>query len=284
MSRILVTGASGLIGRHTLAHLVGAGFEVHAVGRSTAEPLDLLNTAAVRAAMARIRPTHLLHNAWYTEHGRFWHAPENAVWLDASKALFAAFAEAGGRRVIGVGTCAEYDWVRSDTTPWRENDPLAPATPYGRAKNDLHQWLAGQGIDYAWARLFLLFGPGENPARIVPHLIRCALTGEPARCSSGRQVRDFLSTQACGERVAAVATSNLSGAVNIASGVGLSLRDLAPLIEAATGRPLRAEFGALPDRPEDPPYMVADVARLNALGIPTFDLKAALNIYVSGFR
>ena len=112
MSRILLTGATGFIGRHVLPRLKG---EVHAV--TTRPPpagdsvrwhrADLLSSAEI---VAEVRPEVLVHLAWYVEPGRYWTAPENIQWVEASLALLRAFAGAGGRRAVVAGTSAEYDW------------------------------------------------------------------------------------------------------------------------------------------------------------------------------
>ncbi len=282
MPRIVVTGASGFVGRQTLAPLVARGFEVHAVGRNaglsvagvTWHRLDLLEEPAL-PFLADLRATHLLHGAWTTQHGVYWSSPDNARWVEASQALFTAFADCGGTDIVGVGSCAEYDWVRSDDRPWRESDPCRPATIYGRAKLDLSVWLEAfareRGLRQAWARLFFLFGEGEDPARLVPYLLRCAVSGEVARCTSGYQVRDFIDTQACGERLAVLAASGLSGAVNIGSGQGISVRDVAAMIEVATGKTLVCDFGAVPDRAGDPPSIVADMSRVATVGVTPYE-------------
>src|SRR3712207_173544 len=117
--RLLLTGATGFVGRSLLAPLAERGFDLHAVSRRVPDPAiavpgvswhraDLLDEAEARRLLAEVRPAVLVHAAWYVEHGRFWTAPENERWLEASTALGAAFVEAGGRRLVGLGTCAEY--------------------------------------------------------------------------------------------------------------------------------------------------------------------------------
>jgi len=81
MKRVIVTGASGFIGRYTLQMLVQAGFEVHAVSRDP-DPklcegvlwhhLDIMDDRSAGALCSSIEATHLMHLAWYTEHGKFW--------------------------------------------------------------------------------------------------------------------------------------------------------------------------------------------------------------------
>src|SRR5262245_48204662 len=111
MTRVLVTGASGYVGRQTLEPLACLGFEVHGLARRPlAEPacqwhtVDLLDSAAVAAAIAAIRPSHLLHLAWTTEHGKFWTDPANEAWRAATLDLVERFIAAGGRRCVLAGS------------------------------------------------------------------------------------------------------------------------------------------------------------------------------------
>ena len=79
--------------------------------------------------------------------------------------------------------------------------------------------------------------------------------------TAGTQIRDFLHVADAGDAFAALAGAETEGPVNIASGAGVSLRDLAGLIAAAAGAG-HLEPGAIPTRPDDPPSLVADVTRL----------------------
>src|SRR6516225_8630599 len=126
MNRVLVTGASGFIARHAVAVLAEHHDAVHAVDLRAGAPAknviwhtttNLLDAAAVDRLIAEIRPTHLLHFAWYAEHGRFWTSPLNLDWVAATVAMFKSFVAAGGKRAVFAGSCAEYDWTIG-------NDPL----------------------------------------------------------------------------------------------------------------------------------------------------------------
>jgi nucleoside-diphosphate-sugar epimerase len=269
-TRLLLTGASGCVGRALIAPLAARGFAVHAVARRVPSgatghwhAADLLDETAARALLRDLRPAVLVHCAWFAEHGSFWTAPENEAWLAASEAMAAAFAEGGGRRFLGLGTCAEYAEVGGDDTePWPETRLVAPVTPYGRAKAVLAERLARQPFELAWARLFLLFGPGEAPGRLVPSVMRALSEGRAARIASGRPLRDFASTRFLGEALAALAASGVTGPVNVASGEGRRIADVARLLAHEVGREDLLQVGALPDRPGEVPAMVADVGRL----------------------
>ncbi len=274
--RLLLTGASGFVGRTIVAPLLAHGVELHAVSRRAMpagggavrwHAADLLDEDAARALLRDVRPTRLVHAAWYVEHGRFWTAPENEAWLAASEALAAAFVALGGRRMVGIGTCAEYaDAAGQDAEPWPESRALGPATPYGRAKAELARRLARLGerhaVEIAWTRLFHMFGPGEPPGRLVPSVALALIEGREARCASGRPVRDFVATRFIGAAIAALAASRVTGPVNVASGEGRRIADVVSFLGQAAGKPELVRLGALPDRPGEVPVMVADVTRL----------------------
>src|SRR6185312_10743533 len=133
--RVLLTGGSGFIGSRAIAPLLAAGYEVHALGRRrgaspdvTWHELDLLDDRATGRVVADVAAERLLHLAWHTEHGRFWSAPENLDWVAASVRLMRAFAEAGGRRAVIAGTCAEYDWTGAVERCRELDDASGPAT------------------------------------------------------------------------------------------------------------------------------------------------------------
>jgi len=210
------------------------------------------------AILRQVAPTHLLHIAWYAVPGKYWTAPENGDWLEASMDLLSLFQSQGGSRMVAAGTCAEYDWTRGGVC--RESDPIRPATPYGRAKMTLQRGLADSGLDQAWGRVFFPFGPHEPMARFIPSVIRLLLQGEPASLSHGNQVRDFLFVQDLGDAFAALLDSSVQGAVNLGSGEGVSLRDVAEAIQSRLGGTLL--FGAREAADGEPDRLVAAVDRL----------------------
>lgn len=292
MSRVLLTGATGFVGRHALAALADAGDEVHAVARHRGpdtpgviwHEADLLAGCEV---VAEVEPEILVHLAWYAEHGKFWSSPENVRWVEASLALLRAFAAAGGRRAVMAGTCAEYEWSQA---VYREDAPKDPGTLYGACKHGLHvvarAWAQRAGFALAWGRLFFVYGPAEAPGRFVPLVATALLRGEPAPMTSGTQRRDFLHVADAGAAFAALADSTLEGSVNLASGEGIALRDLAAMIAERAGRADLLRVGALPDREGDPASLLADVGRMrDELGFtPQIELGAGLDGTVEFWR
>ncbi len=272
MRRVLVTGAAGFVGKPSLFALADRGFEIHAVSRQHGEnangvtwhAADLLAQSQVADLIACVRPTHLIHLAWCTDHGTFWRSPDNLRWLAASAELVNQFAAHGGKRIVIAGSCAEYD--ASGGICREDGSPIRPETLYGASKHALHvavdAFARTHGLSFAWARLFHLFGPGEQPGRLVPSIICSLLRGEPARCSEGSQLRDYLCADDAGAALAAVLDSTVEGAVNVGSGSPVALRVFARRIAALVGRPELLQVGALDSRCGEPPMLVADIHRL----------------------
>ena len=223
--------------------------------------LDAPQTAALLAA---VRPTHLLHFAWIVTPGLYWTSPDNFRWVEASLRLLRSFAEHGGRRVVMAGTCAEYDWnygyCREGVTP------LAPATLYGQCKHAMRilseAFAAQVGLSAAWGRIFFPYGPHEYSSRLVPSVVCSLLRGQTARCSHGHQIRDFLHVQEMADAFTVLLESEAEGAVNVASGQPVALREVIFKIADLLERPDLVELGALPALAAEPPLLVGDVRRL----------------------
>jgi nucleoside-diphosphate-sugar epimerase len=294
MKRVMITGGLGLIGRQATRCLVEAGSEVHTISRHMGvgrlgprlygHSLDLMNASAVSRVMAIVRPTHLLHLAWVTAHGKYWQAPENLDWVGATLHLVRAFAAAGGMRFVGAGTCAEYDWSDpslSNGNCHEYDTPTSPQLLYGVAKDAcrriVESFAMSAGIQMAWGRVFLVFGADEDPRRFVKSIIMHLAAGERAPCTAGDQVRDFTSAEDVGAAFAALTFSDACGPVNIGSGEGRTLRDVAMTLGHLMQRTDLIGFGDYPTRSNEPGRLVADVRRLifdvGFPGPPTLEVR-----------
>jgi nucleoside-diphosphate-sugar epimerase len=275
MSGVLVTGGSGFVGLPMLAQLAREGREVHALSTLRFPPeapgvrwhrVDLGDSGAVAALVDDVAPEMLVHLAWHVQHGSFWNAPENVLWVERGLSLVRAFVRAGGRRAVMLGTCAEYAWSDA-STPLRETgSPLVPGSLYGVAKDALRRVVCAfaeqQDFELAWGRLFYLYGPREAPGRLVPSVIGKLLAGEVVEATSGKQRLDFLHVQDVAGALVALLDSRVTGAVNIASGQAVAVAEVVEELASLIGRPDLIRLGALPDRPGEPPLLVADIGRL----------------------
>lgn len=301
--RAFLTGGTGFIGRLLPAHLISRGYEVHLITRAPARDLtaclgevgrqcivhhvDLLDSPTFDF-IDRIKPSHLLHLAWYTEPGRYWSSPANLDWVTASLRLVSEFASAGGQRVVVAGTCAEYDW--SFPLLVEETTPLAPTTVYGTSKANLHRQLRDTtnslGISLAWGHIFFPYGPAEKPDRFLAEVITQLLSGCEAHCTDGQQVRDFIHVEDAANAFVTLLDSAVEGAVNIATGVGHSVREVVEMAGRMVGRPELLKFGSKPRPQNDPARLVADVRRLlSDVGfIPHYDLEHGIADTVAWWR
>jgi nucleoside-diphosphate-sugar epimerase len=283
--RILLTGASGLIGRQ-----IGAELFPHPVElvRATGSPrrgvdgenycADLSNRDEAAALVRHVRPTHIIHAAWETRPPTYWEDVANLKWLEATMAMASAFAEVGGSRFVQVGSCAEYDWA--DGLCIEETTSDRPATRYGKAKLASFraiQSFAHNSFEAVEARFFFLYGPGERPERFVPSICLSHLRGQAPELSSGRQQRDFLhSSDAARALIALACSSDLGGIVNIGSGVASPLSAIAELLAEIAGAS-ETGLGRIADRPADPPLLAASIERIRALGWkPRLSLREGL--------
>jgi nucleoside-diphosphate-sugar epimerase len=279
VKRVLVTGAGGFIGTQARAALARRGHEVVTV------KTDLLEPQAAGDVVREARATDLVHLAWYAVPGKFWSAPENAAWVDATLRLLSAFYAAGGRRAVCAGTCAEYDWERGGVLS-EHDTPIRPATAYGRAKAETFERASALEGELAWGRIFFLYGPGEHPDRLVSSVARRLLAGEEAPTTEGTQVRDFMHVADVAGAFAALLDSDVTGAVNIGSGVPVTVRAVVDEVARAAGRTDLLRPGALPQREGEPPELVADVRRLrDEVGFrPQYDLEQGIAHTVDYWR
>jgi len=275
MNRILITGASGFVGKATLNALLNSNEgEIHAVYNKTQPEViegvswhkaNVLDNQETEALIRNISPTHLVQLAWCAEHGIYWKDHANLDWLQANIHMAQCFKKYGGKRCLFLGTSAEYEWTGND--PLNEfTSPLNPQGLYGGAKLGLYWTLARffeqEGISWIWGRLFNPFGPGEDPRRLIPKTCLRLLNGETIFFDAGLSQRDFLYVTDVGNALVKALLSDTTGAVNIGSGQALRFRDVIFQIAANYGCTARVSFDNADGVTNMPHVVVANVSRL----------------------
>jgi nucleoside-diphosphate-sugar epimerase len=254
VSRFLVTGGSGFIGSAVVRRLQRQGHEI--VAPSSRE-LDLLRIGEdqLRASVDRSAATHCVHCAWYTNHADYLVHEVNREWFAASLRLARACRDI---RFVALGTCLEYDLSAGE--PCQEDrTPLAPETLYARCKRDLFEALTG---DFAWPRVFFVYGPGDRAGRLVPKMLETFLAGRKFGPSCGAVRRDYIHVDDLAGQIMRIAQSNVRGAMNTGVGEGPTLSEIVAAGARAVGRPELARPNDLTDN--QPPMIVADLARFRS--------------------
>lgn len=264
MTRFFVTGGGGFIGGALVRRLRAEGHDVVAPSR---QELDLLACSGsdLSAWIAREKPTHCIHAAWYTNHADYQTHGINVAWASASLRLAQAFRRAGGERFIGLGTCLEYD-VANATGPCGERStPRGGVTLYARSKLDVLDGLAG--ADFAWARLFFIYGPGDRAGRLVPAMLKKFAAGQSAGPTFGGLRRDYIHVDDLAGQIYRIAISDVQGVINTGTGDAPSLSDIYAAGAEALARPELAE--ANDSVGGQPPLILADMSRFcEAVGDP----------------
>jgi nucleoside-diphosphate-sugar epimerase len=286
--RVLVTGATGFIGRRCVAALTRRGADVHGVtcgtgsqpvrGREAAafgggrvenpshitwHSADLHDPAQRERLIADVAPTHLLHLAWYVEPKLFWHSPENFRWVESTAGLMHAFARTGARAVL-AGTSDEYDPAGGILSEGRT--PAKPSSIYGACKHATHMMASAiarqSGVTLAWARLFAAYGPGEPSSKLVSKCAADLLQRREVHIPAATLTRDYVYVDDVAALLVALLESDVEGAMNAGSGTPATIAEIAHgVADVAGGHELIVD-----DQPGDePPVIVADMTRARTL-------------------
>ena len=232
MKTILITGASGLIGQYVIPYLLSQNYKVYVIGRTvisiegvTFYPCDLFNTEEVKKIVALIQPQYLLHLAWdiqdLTSNNHF-------TWIQASLNLLQNFHLYGGKRVVFLGTCFEYE---DSTSVLSEDSNIFPNSTYAWCKHYLHNiaklYSEQNSIDFVWARVFYTYGNNEKEPRLFPYLINSLLNNQPVVIKTPSSIKDYLYAGDIAYALVKLIESPFNGVMNLCSGIPITVGEFA---------------------------------------------------------
>jgi nucleoside-diphosphate-sugar epimerase len=240
MKYVLVTGATGFIGRHIVPALLERGYRVDAVARDPKKIQTMPWRDKVRFFSCDIHdpdlditaelgtPDLLVHLAWpgLPDYQNLSHVEST---LPADFRFIRQMVTSGVRQIIVTGTCFEYGIHNGMMNENRTTDPV---TPYGLAKDTLRKYLQAlqtvRPFSLQWIRLFYLYGPGQNPNSLLSQLDTAIDKGDPVfNMSGGEQLRDYLPVEEAAHRIATMAEHpDCEGIFNCCSSRPISVRHL----------------------------------------------------------
>lgn len=292
-AEVLVTGASGFLGRHLVSRLLAEGARVHAVSRRSRGEVagaegaswhaaDLADADAVAALVAAVRPRVVFHLASHVAGSRDLELvlPTFHANLASTVHLLTAVARQGGcRSFVQAGSLEE---SRGDV----------PASPYAAAKLAAsayaEMFAALYAVPAVVARIFMVYGPGQPDLRkLVPYVATSLLRGAAPRLSSGTRPVDWIYVDDVVEGLLRLGRrSDLGGRhVDLGSGELVTVAEVVSRLFQIVGQDRAPDFGSLEDRPREQ-VRSADVAATAALlgWRPATDLDAGLAATVEWYR
>jgi nucleoside-diphosphate-sugar epimerase len=283
MKRVVVTGATGFIGANLVRRLLDDGHDVWIFvrpgcagwriadirGHVQVHDADLQDEAAVATGLRRIRPDWIFNLA---AHGAYsWQTDLRAMLttnLLGTVHLLEAAVATGFESFVQTGTSSEYG--AKDHSP-AESEVLEPNSHYAvtKASATLFCRYTGQatGLGVRILRLYSVYGPWEEPDRLMPTLVTRGLAGELPPLVSPETARDYVYVDdAVAAIIAAAATAAQEpGAVyNVGTGRQTSLSEVVEMVRAAMGITAEPAWGTMAPRTWDTDVWIADIGRIQA--------------------
>ncbi|MDR1964158.1 MAG: NAD(P)-dependent oxidoreductase [Planctomycetaceae bacterium] len=273
MKRIILTGASGQVGRHTIAPLIAAGYEVHAFYSSNPIPttdgvvlhrVNLMNHAETKEIVESIQTDQLIHLAWFLGNNHHHNPSINIQWTMATLNLLEVFHETGGKRAVFAGSVAEYDSEHGNYCTEYVTQ-TSPEMIYGKCKAALSDLVCAcakhYGISLSWARLFPAYGPYDKPYRLTASVINNILDGADIKVGHCMKYQDAVYVQDLGDGLVALLESDVTGIVNIGTGIPVLLREMVTKIADIMDFKGKIEWGSF-DSDYRRPFCVPSITRM----------------------
>ena len=279
--RILITGASGFVGANLARRAVGDGHEVHLLLRAThrnwrlrsladstaTHTVDLKDRRAVQRAVTAIRPHWVFHLAAYGAYSTqtaLERMVATNVW--GCVHLLDACRDAGAESFVNAGSSSEYGHKDHAT---REDEALEPNSHYAITKAAATHYCQltarTHDVNAITVRLYSVYGPLEEPTRLIPTLIVHGRQGQLPPLVSPHTSRDFVYVDDAVDAMMtlAAAPSVPRGAIyNVCTGVQTTMREVVDLARGAMHVTAEPAWETMPERAWDTSVWVGSPARL----------------------
>lgn len=269
--KVVVTGASGYIGRHVVDALIKMHHEVIAVdminkGINTEATFLSLDIFSDDIYNKLGRPDACIHMAWKDG---FNHASDAHMGMLSKHYAFIKNMIDGGVKYLSImGTMHEIGYYEGCVD---ENTPTNPLSMYGIAKNALREasLLLADKSDTAlmWLRAYYILGDDSNNNSIFTKITQMEHEGKASfPFVSGKNKYDFIHVDELAKQIATASTqSEITGIINCCSGKPVSLADKVNEFIEKNHYSIRPDYGKFPERPYDSPAIWGDNTKINLI-------------------
>lgn len=269
--KVVVTGASGYIGRHVVDALIKMHHEVIAVdminkGINTDATFLSLDIFSDDIYNKLGRPDACIHMAWKDG---FNHASDAHMGMLSKHYAFIKNMIDGGVKYLSVmGTMHEIGYYEGCVD---ENTPTNPLSMYGIAKNALREaslLLAEKSnMSLMWLRAYYILGDDSNNNSIFTKITQMEHEGKASfPFVSGKNKYDFIHVDELAKQIATASTqSEITGIINCCSGKPVSLADKVNEFIEKNHYSIRPDYGKFPERPYDSPAIWGDNTKINLI-------------------
>lgn len=273
MSKVLVTGAGGYIGRHVVKHLLDMGCEVTASDlsfkgideRATFCKTPIFN--GQEDIYERLgRPDFCIHMAW--RDGFVHNSSAHMGDLSSHITFCQNMMKSDLKGLTVMGTMHEVGYWEGAIN---ENTPCSPLSQYGVAKNAMRQSLLltaeKSPCKLHWLRAYYITGDDIRGSSIFSKITQATMDGKMVfPFTSGTNKYDFIDVDDLAEMIAVASTqTKVNGVINVCTGQPVSLADRVEQFIREHGFHIRLEYGVFPDRPYDSPAIWGDASRIQEI-------------------
>lgn len=279
--KVLVTGATGFIGNKVVTELLKNNHQLIATSRNgqKAESFSWFNKVKyIPLNLSRFDnsinyfnyfdcPEVIIHLAWegLPDYNALFHIEEN---LFHHYFFLKNLIINGAKNVTVAGTCFEYGLQEGELN---EELPSMPVNSYAIAKDSLRKFLeqlqSHTSFSFKWARLFYMYGEGQNPNSLLAQLEKGLIEGEKEfNMSEGKQLRDYLPVEKMAEYIVKVALQNkVGGIINCCSGIPISVNQLVNNFLVERGQNIKLNKGVHPYPEHEPMNFWGNNTKLNGI-------------------
>lgn len=280
--KAFLTGATGFVGANLARRLVNLGYDVHALIRSGANTWrldsiidrlrvhtgDLTDAAALEQTVCSVQPDIVYHLAVYGAYA-YQNEAEKIFQtnINGTLHLLQACQRGGVAIVVNTGSSSEYGFKDQ---PMRETDWCEPNSYYAVAKASqtmlCHYWSQASGVPVITLRLFSVYGPWENPGRLIPTLVGSCLDGRDLQLVDPKIVRDFVYIDDVVDAYLAAAThpEYARNIFNVGSGRETSIKEAVAVLFKQLPTRSQARWGTMPNRAWDSQRWQADITKISS--------------------